>query len=72
MRNYIAPTRAYRGLSLSDVASQIAVAPETLAAWEAGGQEPSVEDIVRLADIFDVPVDFLLCRGCECYLPTAT
>ena len=63
MRNFIASTRAYRGLSLSDLASQIDVSPKTLAAWEAGDQEPLVEDIIRLADIFDAPVDFLLCRG---------
>ena len=49
-------------LSQEAVAEQLHVSRQTVSKWERGINQPDIETIVRLSDLFDVSVDQLL-RG---------
>ena len=53
-----------QGLELTQefVAEQIGVKRYTYAKWEQGRAEPSMQDLRKLADFFDVSIDYLLGR----------
>ncbi|WP_368182176.1 helix-turn-helix domain-containing protein [Anaerotruncus rubiinfantis] len=50
------------GLSQYAFASKIHFAQSTVGSWEAGKREPNFETTERLADFFNVSVDYLLGR----------
>lgn len=52
--------RERKGLSQKQVALEIGVKPPTVSQWESGIKIPSRENIVKLANLFDVTVDYLL------------
>ncbi|MBA4602134.1 helix-turn-helix domain-containing protein [Thermoactinomyces mirandus] len=52
--------RAKSGLSQSELASRINIAKSTLAMYETGKREPNFDIVRRIADFFDVSVDYLL------------
>jgi repressor LexA len=54
--------REKRGLRQQDVADQVGVARVTISLYEAGRREPDNETIERLADLFQVSVDYLFGR----------
>lgn len=45
-----------------DVAAKLNRTAACISSWETGKTEPSVEDILKLADIFEVSCDYLLGR----------
>ena len=54
-----------RGQSLlmqKELAALLDVSVRTFQGWETGRSEPSLEKLLALADIFDVSMDYLLCR----------
>lgn len=55
--------REKMNLSQRDFASKIGVAPSTVGMWESGQREPDFEMALRLADFFNVSVDYLLGAG---------
>lgn len=61
--------RKERGVSGIDLADALNISPYTLYNWEAGRREPSLADLVALADYFDVSLDYLI-RGKEKEPPT--
>lgn len=45
-----------------DVANILKIAQPSYVRYENGSSEPSLENLVKLADYFDVSIDFLLGR----------
>ncbi len=45
-----------------DIAKQIGVSVRTFQQYEQGLVEPNIEKLILLSQIFDVSVDFLICR----------
>ena len=54
--------RMKRGFTQPQMADFIDVALRTYQGYEGGTRSPSLETLVKLADILDVPTDYLLCR----------
>ena len=54
--------RLKSGLSQKDVAENIGVAKSTYSLYESGSREPNVNTIKKIADFFNVSVDYLLGR----------
>ncbi len=52
--------RESKGLSQQKLASLIGVSRSTVAMWESGKSQPSLEMLVELAQLFEVSVDYLL------------
>lgn len=45
-----------------EIAEQIGVAVRTFQQYEQGKAEPNIDKLIKLANIFDVTLDDLLCR----------
>ncbi len=54
--------RENAGLSQYKFADKFGVAQSTVGSWEAGKREPNFDTMQRLADFFNVSVDYLLGR----------
>ena len=54
--------RKERGLSITGLAEKIGVSYQSLQRYEAGKREPSIQTLTKLADFFDVTVDYLIGR----------
>lgn len=54
--------RKENNLTQSEVAKIINVAQRTYAHYEKGQNEPSIETLIRLADLYKVPIDVLVGR----------
>jgi transcriptional regulator with XRE-family HTH domain len=54
--------REESGLSQEDIAARLHITRQAVSKWERGINEPDIETIVRLSDIYDVTIDQLL-RG---------
>lgn len=50
------------GLTQSKLASGIGVNQSTVCNWLKGKKEPSIESLWKLADFFDVSIDYLIGR----------
>lgn len=50
-------------LSIAEVAKATEISPVLFTQWKAGRQKPSTEALSKLADYFDVSVDYLLGRA---------
>ncbi|MGG1531430.1 helix-turn-helix domain-containing protein [Brevibacillus agri] len=57
--------RTEKKLSQAELASRLNIAKSTLAMYETDKREPSFETVERIADFFDVQVDYLLGRTCD-------
>lgn len=55
-------TRKSCGLRQQDVAAQTGINVITLSGYEIGRSEPNIEALVRLADVYQVSLDYLTCR----------
>lgn len=58
----LAELRQDRGLLQKDVAAIINVSVSTVSNYETGAHYPDVESMMKLAEYFDVPIDYLLGR----------
>lgn len=58
--NHIYNLRVARGLTQRDVASKLAISDKAISKWENGTSQPSVDNLQKLADIFDITLDELL------------
>ena len=54
--------RSRMGLTQEDVAEKVGVSRQAVAKWEKGETLPDIESCIKLADLFEVPVDMLV-RG---------
>lgn len=55
--------RKNKNLSQKDLGDIIGVAANSISQYESGVREPSVEILNKLADLFNVSIDYLLCRN---------
>ena len=65
MQNRLKELRHKKKLTLKEVSSQLEqnnlkISPDALAKYERGDREPKLETWQKLADFFNVPVDYLL------------
>lgn len=54
--------RLKRGLTQQEIADLVHVNRVTYTNWEKGKREPSFENLVKLADLFEVSLDWLFGR----------
>lgn len=52
--------RIKRGLSQSDLATQLHVARQTISKWETGATYPNLDVLLSISEILDIPTDTLL------------
>jgi transcriptional regulator with XRE-family HTH domain len=63
--------RARRGLTQDHVARRLGVHESAVSRWESGSRFPTGEDLVALADLFEVSTDDLLGRNRQYVVPGA-
>ncbi len=54
--------RSAKGMSQCELAKVIHTTLKTISHWETGYSEPSIQQLIMLADIFDVTLDDLVGR----------
>lgn len=54
--------RLKKGLTQTELGEKVGVKQNTFTNWENGKREPSFENLVKLADLFDVSLDWLFGR----------
>ena len=67
--------RLEKHLTQAQVAERIGVTPSMVSSYETDIRLPSFEVMLRIADLFGVTVDYLLCRGTSAFWtspPSAT
>lgn len=57
--------REERNLTLREMAALINVSNNAISQWENGKRQPDNQMLIKLADFFDVSIDFLLNRKYE-------
>ena len=60
MQNRIKDLRKEIGLTQEELGEQVGMPNNTLSQYETGKREPKLETWQKLADFFNVPVDYLL------------
>lgn len=60
MKNRIRELRKQRGLTMKQLGSMLGLAESTVSQYETGKRQPDNETLLKLGEIFDVTVDFLL------------
>ena len=55
--------RKLYGLTQRDMAERLGISQPSYIRYENGSAEPSLESLVKIADTFDVSVDYLLGRA---------
>jgi transcriptional regulator with XRE-family HTH domain len=55
-------SRIARGYTLQKTADSLGIALRSYQKYESGDSEPAFDYLIQLADLFDVPTDFLLGR----------
>lgn len=58
--NKLKELRRNRGLLQKDIATILNVSVSTVSMWEVGGNQPSGDDIKKIANYFNVSTDYLL------------
>ena len=52
--------RAEKGLTAPDIAKELNFSKNSIYAWEKRRSQPNIETLIKLAQIFDVTVDYLI------------
>lgn len=65
LRKNIKELRTHKGWSQLKLAEELNVSDDTVSKWETGKNMPSVEDVMRLSDIFSISIDDLLNANCD-------
>lgn len=55
-------TRKRKGFTVQFMADELSVAIRTYRNYESEHSYPSLESLVKIADLLDVSIDYLLCR----------
>ena len=50
------------GLTQNEIAARLGVSGQTILNWENGIYEPKINQLIQLADLFNVSVDYLIER----------
>ena len=54
--------RMARGLTQQKISDAVGLARRSYQCYEQGTREPPLDMLIKLADVLEVPTDFLLCR----------
>ena len=65
MMNAIKKLRQEKNMSQKELANKLQVAQNTLSYWESGKYEPDIDTIIKLSEIFNVSIDYLI-KGENC------
>ena len=57
--------RKNKNVSQKTVAQQLGYGYTAIANYESGRNEPSIDDLIKIADYFEVSMDCLVGRECE-------
>ena len=57
--------RIKSGLTQNEIANKVGVSGQTILNWENGIYEPKISQLIQLADLFEVSVDYLIERKNE-------
>lgn len=63
MKNRIRALRAEKNITQLRLSIELEVAQETISAYEKGKHSPSLKSLIKLADLFDVSIDYLIGRS---------
>ena len=63
MKNRIKDLREDRDMRQSDLARETGIDQRTISNYETGKTSPDAEALIRLADFFDVSIDYLVGRS---------
>ena len=66
--NRIRELRKQRKMTQKELAKHLQIADSTLSYWEQGRYEPDIKSLKLLSNIFQVPIDYILCSeipGCN-------
>lgn len=63
MKNRIRALRIEKNITQVRLSIELGVAQETISAYEKEKHAPSLNSLVKLADLFDVSIDYLLGRS---------
>lgn len=55
--------RQERNISTADLAKILGVTPRTIQHYEKGTAKPTFDSLVKLAELFDVSIDYLVGRS---------
>ncbi|MEY8385961.1 helix-turn-helix transcriptional regulator [Oscillospiraceae bacterium 38-13] len=55
-------TRMARGLTQQKISDAVGLALRSYQCYEQGTREPPLDMLIKLADVLEVPTDYLLCR----------
>lgn len=55
--------RTYKGLTQLDLAKHLGISPSMVSGWEIGRLEPNLNLLLKIANFFDVSIDYLLGRS---------
>lgn len=55
--------RKSRGISQLRLAMDLNMNQNTISRYETGEREPGISDLIKIADYFDVSIDYLVGRG---------
>jgi len=61
-KNRISQLRNAKDLSQSHLAKIVGVGTQTIANWENGRREPSIDNLYMLSNIFETTIDYILCN----------
>ena len=56
--------RKEKGISAQQMAQHLGICLRSYRNYESGDREPSLDTLVRIADVLNVSLDYLLCRDC--------
>ena len=62
-KDHLRAIRKTKHATQKDAASAAGVTERNYQDWEYGNTKPGFDALIALADYFDVPTDYLLCRG---------
>jgi transcriptional regulator with XRE-family HTH domain len=54
--------RTNAGLTQAQLAQKLSLSGQAISTWELGSREPSLDDLVKIADILDCSLDYLIGR----------
>lgn len=58
-------TRMKRKRTQQSMADAVGISLRSYQKYEEGAREPSLDMLIKLADVLEVPTDYLLCRDCS-------
>jgi transcriptional regulator with XRE-family HTH domain len=62
LRNRIAQLRTSRHYTQDELASLLGISRAALSHYEKGRREPDYDTLIKIADLFQVSLDYIMCR----------